>query len=213
MINKLLKTSLSLILVFFIQSSYSDDLIPAEHFACYGNSHSMQLSPDGRYLAILTQPKENKCDIEPDLQKYVEDDFRGGMLVVQDLSSSNKDFIELTSGRGNSSVSSVKWIADDRIIFTTEPTNSSAKSLSAYRLMSMNIDRDRKKRKSRTLYEFKTAQGMLVSPKITSLLPDEPDWIMVKINERRGSVDDYYRLNVKTELKNKNIKLRDCKCH
>ena len=30
MINKLLKTSLSLILVFFIQSSYSDDLIPAE---------------------------------------------------------------------------------------------------------------------------------------------------------------------------------------
>ena len=123
------------------------------------------------------------------------------MLVVQDLNSSNKDFIELTSGRGNSSVSSVKWIADDRIIFTTEPTNSSAKSLSAYRLMSMNVDRDRKKRKSRTLYEFKTAQGMLVSPKITSLLPDEPDWIMVKINERRGSVDDYYRLNVKTGAK------------
>ena len=33
----------------------------------------MQLSPDGRYLSILTQPKEDKCDIEPDLQKYVED--------------------------------------------------------------------------------------------------------------------------------------------
>ena len=30
MTNKLLKTGLSLILVFFVQSSYSDDLIPAE---------------------------------------------------------------------------------------------------------------------------------------------------------------------------------------
>ena len=154
MANKLYITCYSLIVFFFSQNSFADDLIPAEHFACYGNSHSMQLSPDGRYLSILTQPKEDKCDIEPDLQKYVEDDFRGGMLVVQDLESSKKDFIELTSGKGNSSVSSVKWIADDRIIFTTEPTNSSGKSLSAYRLMSMNIDRDRKKRKSRTLYEL-----------------------------------------------------------
>ena len=201
MIKKLVNSFISLIFVLYANNITSEDLIPAEFFACYGNSHSMQLSPDGRYLSILTQPKEDKCDIEPDLQKYVEDDFRGGMLVVQDLESSTKDFIELTSGKGNSSVSSVKWIADDRIIFTTEPTNSSGKSLSAYRLMSMNIDRDRKKRKSRTLYEFKTAQGMLVSPKITSLLPDEPDWIMVKINERRGSVDDYYRLNVKTGAK------------
>ena len=66
MANKLYITCYSLIVFFFSQNSFADDLIPAEHFACYGNSHSMQLSPDGRYLSILTQPKEDKCDIEPD---------------------------------------------------------------------------------------------------------------------------------------------------
>ena len=93
MTHKLFNNYLAFLILFFTNHTFADDLIPAEHFACYGNSHSMQLSPDGRYLAILTQPKEDKCDIEPDLQKYVEDEFRGGMLVVQDLNSSKKDFI------------------------------------------------------------------------------------------------------------------------
>ena len=72
MTNKLLKTGLSLILVFFVQSSFSDDLIPAKFFACYGNNHSMQMSPDGKYIAIVTQPRDDKCDIEPDLQKRID---------------------------------------------------------------------------------------------------------------------------------------------
>ena len=155
MINKLLKTCLSLIFVFFIQSSYSDDLIPAEFFACFGNNHSMQMSPDGKYIAIVTQPRDDKCDIEPDLQKRIEDDYRGGKLIL--YSTDNGSTTVLTSGRGNSSVGSVRWVSNERIIFTTEPTNSSGKSLSAYALWGMNIDGKKKK----TLYEFKTSQGIL----------------------------------------------------
>ena len=58
----------------------------------------------------------------------------------------------------------------------------------------MNIDGKKKK----TLYEFKTSQGILSSPKLTSLLPEEDNFVMVKINERRGTVDDYYKMNIFT---------------
>ena len=57
--------------------------------------------------------------------------------------------------------------------------------------------------KKKKLYEFKTAQGSIARPKLTSLLPDEPNYVMVKINERRGSVDDYYRLNIFSGSKKK----------
>ena len=197
MINKLLKTSLSFVLVFFIQLSFSDDLIPAEFFACYGNNHSMQMSPDGKYIAIVTQPRDDKCDIEPDLQKRIEDDYRGGKLIL--YSTDNGSTTVLTSGKGNSSVGAVRWVSNERIIFTTEPTNSSAKSLSAYALWGMNIDGSKKK----TLYEFKTSQGALARPKLTSLLPDDENFVMVKINERRGTVDDYYRMNIFSGAKRK----------
>ena len=83
MINKLIYSFISLIFVLYANNISSEDLIPAEFFACYSNSHSMEMSPDGKYIAILTQPKEApKCDIEPDLQKYVEDDSRGGRLTI-----------------------------------------------------------------------------------------------------------------------------------
>ena len=53
--------------------------------------------------------------------------------------------------------------------------------MGAYALWGMNIDGSKRK-----LYEFKTAQGMIARPKLTSLLPDDPKNVMVKINERRG---------------------------
>ena len=61
---------------------FADNFIPAEYFACFSNYNSMQMSPNGEYIAIVSQPRDNKCDIEPDRQKYVEDDYRGGKLTL-----------------------------------------------------------------------------------------------------------------------------------
>ena len=156
----------------------------------------MQMSPDGKYIAIVTQPRDDKCDIEPDLQKELKTDYRGGKLIL--YSTDNGSTTVLTSGKGNSSVGAVRWVSNERIIFTTEPTNSSAKSLSAYALWGMNIDGSKKK----TLYEFKTSQGAFAT-KLTSLLPDDENFVMVEINERRGTVDDYYRMNIFSGAKEK----------
>ena len=196
--NKINLFTVSVLVTLLLNNkAIAESMIPAEYFACASNYNSMQMSPNGDYIAIVSQPRDNKCDIEPDLQKYVEDDFRGGKLTL--YSTENGSTVTLTSGKGNSSVSSVRWVSDDRLIFNTQPTNSSGKSLGAYALWGMNIDGSKKKK----LYEFKTAQGQLASPKLTSLLPDDPKNIMVKINERRGSVDDYYTLNVFTGAKRK----------
>jgi len=196
MINKkLIFTAFSLAAFITTQEIHSAERIPAKLFACYSNYNSMQMSPNGDFIAIVSNPRNNKCDIETDLQKKVEDDFRGGRLTL--YNTNNGSTTTLTSGRGNSSVGAVRWVSDERIIFTTEPTNSSAKSLGAYALWGMNIDGSKK----RTLYEFKTTQGTLTRPKLTSLLPDDPTHVMVKINERRGSVDDYYKMNIFTGSK------------
>ena len=144
MIKKLVNSFISLIFDLYANNITSEDLIPAEFFACYSNSNSMEMSPDGKYIAIVSQPRAPKCDIEPDLQKYVEDDSRGGRLTL--YNTSNGQATTLTSGKGNSSVSGVSWVSNDRIIFNTSPTNSSAKSIDAYALWGMNIDGSKKKK-------------------------------------------------------------------
>ena len=168
----------------------SAELIPAEHFACRSNRYSMEMSPDGKYLAIVGPPMANVCEIEPDLQKKVEEDYFGGQLTLFNLS--NGKMTPLTTGKGNGSVSGVRWVNNERLIFNTNPTNSSAKSYSGYALWGMNIDGKKKKK----LFELTSAQGYLVEPKLTSLLPEDKDHVMIKVNDRRGSVDDYYKMNI-----------------
>ena len=73
MTKKLINYSISIIFILSTNIALSEDSIPAEYFACYSNSNSMEMSPDGKYIAIVSQPRAPKCDIEPDLQKYVED--------------------------------------------------------------------------------------------------------------------------------------------
>ena len=98
MINRLILAIFASVLL-TSQQIQSDELIPAEYFACYSNYNSMQMSPNGEYIAILSQPRDNKCDIEPDLQKRVEDDYRGGKLTL--YSTENGSTTTLTSGKGN----------------------------------------------------------------------------------------------------------------
>ena len=57
MIKKLVNSFISLIFVLYANNISSEDLIPAEFFACYSNSNSMEMSPDGKYIAIVSQPR------------------------------------------------------------------------------------------------------------------------------------------------------------
>ena len=181
-------------LVLFSLLTHADSSIPAEHLACYPNGYQISMSPDGKYLAIVGPPRANVCDIEPDLRKYVEDDYRGGQLNLFDLRTGK--ITTLTTGTGNGSVANVTWVSNERLVFNTNPTNSSAKTLSAYAMWGMNIDGSKKRKLWEATVKYDSGFGGLIEPVVTSLLREDDDHIMVRVNDRRSSVYDYYKLNV-----------------
>ena len=181
-------------LLIFSLVAQTDNSIPAEHLACYPNSYQISMSPDGKYLAIVGPPRANVCDIEPDLRKYVEEDFRGGQLNLFDLKTGKVK--TLTSGTGNGSVSNVRWVNNNRLVFNTNPTNSSAKTLSGYAMWGMNLDGSKKRKLWEATVKYDSGYGGIIEPVVTSLLREDDDHIMVRVNDRRSSVYDYYKLNV-----------------
>lgn len=181
-------------LIFISMIAHADNSIPAEHLACYPNGYQISMSPDGKYLAIVGPPRANVCDIEPDLRKYVEEDYRGGQLNLFDLKTGK--ITTLTSGTGNGSVANVTWVTNERLVFNTNPTNSSAKTLSAYAMWGMNIDGSKKRKLWEATVKYDSGFGGLIEPVVTSLLREDDDHIMVRVNDRRSSVYDYYKLNV-----------------
>ena len=181
-------------LIFISMIAHADNSIPAEHLACYPNGYQISMSPDGKYLAIVGPPRANVCDIEPDLRKYVEEDYRGGQLNLFDLKTGK--ITTLTSGTGNGSVANVTWVTNERLVFNTNPTNSSAKTLSAYAMWGMNIDGSKKRKLWEASVKYDSGFGGLIEPVVTSLLREDDDHIMVRVNDRRSSVYDYYKLNV-----------------
>lgn len=181
-------------LLLFSLVAQTDNSIPAEHLACYPNSYQISMSPNGKYLAIVGPPRANVCDIEPDLRKYVEEDYRGGQLNLFDLRTGK--ITTLTSGTGNGSVANVTWVNNERLVFNTNPTNSSAKTLSAYAMWGMNIDGSKKRKLWEATVKYDSGFGGLIEPVVTSLLREDDDHIMVRVNDRRSSVYDYYKLNV-----------------
>ena len=181
-------------LIFISLIAHADNSIPAEHLACYPNGYQISMSPDGKYLAIVGPPRANVCDIEPDLRKYVEEDYRGGQLNLFDLKTGK--ITTLTSGTGNGSVANVTWVNNERLVFNTNPTNSSAKTLSAYAMWGMNIDGSKKRKLWEASVKYDSGFGGLIEPVVTSLLREDDDHIMVRVNDRRSSVYDYYKLNI-----------------
>jgi len=181
-------------LLLFSLVAQTDNSIPAEHLACYPNSYQISMSPDGKYLAIVGPPRANVCDIEPDLRKYVEEDYRGGQLNLFDLKTGK--IKTLTSGTGNGSVSNVRWVNNNRLVFNTNPTNSSAKTLSGFAMWGMNLDGSKKRKLWEATVKYDSGFGGLIEPVVTSLLREDDDHIMVRVNDRRSSVYDYYKLNV-----------------
>ena len=181
-------------LLLFSLVAQTDNSIPAEHLACYPNSYQISMSPDGKYLAIVGPPRANVCDIEPDLRKYVEEDYRGGQLNLFDLKTGK--IKTLTSGTGNGSVSNVRWVNNNRLVFNTNPTNSSAKTLSGYAMWGMNLDGSKKRKLWEATVKYDSGYGGIIEPVVTSLLREDEDHIMIRVNDRRSSVYDYYKLNI-----------------
>lgn len=166
--------------------------IELKHLSCYSSDPSFSISPSGKYLAILTTPKDNVCDIEMEKDKYVEEEMRRTGLTLLDLETMNTRI--LSDGSPGESISYFKWVTDERFIYRTDPFEQQGRSVNSYAIFAVNLDGSERKK----LLDYKFGAEGLRGFDIYNMNMDDPDHVFVYWNDRRSRVSDYYKLNVKT---------------
>ena len=75
------------------------------------------MSPNGEYLAVLTTPKKNECDIHTNKMERVEKNTRyQGLTMIKVSDMSRKVLFDGTPGNG---ISSFSWLNNER--FSLKP--------------------------------------------------------------------------------------------
>ena len=150
------------------------------------------MSPDGEYLAVLTTPKKNECDIHTNKMERVEKNFRyQGLTMIKVSDMSRKVLFDGSPGNG---ISSFSWLSNERFSFMPQAFEEVGRSMSALQVFAMNADGSRK----RSLLEYKFGAEGLRGFEVYNKNPEVDDVVFVRWNKRRSRVSDYYKLNIKT---------------
>ncbi|EGN74567.1 dipeptidyl aminopeptidase/acylaminoacyl peptidase [Idiomarina sp. A28L] len=134
--------------------------IPLEHFFKHAEFGDAAISPTGKYLAVTVPNDEQRS------------------LAVLDISK--PDSMSITAAfqlRGQESPSNVRWVNDERLIFTSVVQPGALEQpVGTGRIYAINADGSNRRQL------FGTQQGSRIFRymDIISLLPDEPDWILVQ---------------------------------
>ena len=166
--------------------------IPLENLACWSNTYGFNMSPNGTYLAILTSPKENKCDIHDVKSEYVEKDSRYRGLTIIDLSDMSRRV--LFSGNPGDGISMFDWVSDERFVFMPQAFEQVGRNMNALQVFAMNADGSKK----RSLLEYNFGAEGLRGFEVYNMNLENEDEVFVYWNNRRSRVSDYYKLNIKT---------------
>lgn len=150
--------------------------LPLETFFGDPQASQVQLSPDGRYLALLA-PTNNRMQI------VVVDRDAGMRRRITDMK--------------NESVSSVAWTNNTRLIFRQQ-----VKGQESYGTYAVDADGSN----LRVLQQATVLDGDRVdnadsrrSFSVIDSLPDDPDNILVNVVRGNSGLGDVYRLNIKNE--------------
>ena len=166
--------------------------IPLEHFSCWSNTYGFQMSPSGTYLAVLTSPKENECDIHDVKSEYVEKSSRyRGLTMIKLSDMSRQVLFDGTPGNG---ISSFSWLSDNRFSFMPQAFEQVGRNMNALQVFAMNADGSRK----RSLLEYQFGAEGLRGFEVYNTNPEVDDEVFVYWNKRRSRVSDYYKLNIRT---------------
>lgn len=150
--------------------------LPLETFFADPQASQVQLSPDGRYLALLA-PANNRMQ-----------------LVVVDRKAGKRQ--RLTDMK-DESVVSVNWANDSRLIFRQQ-----MKGQESFGIYAINADGSN----LRVLQQATVREGERVANMddrrgfaIIDDLPNDPDHILVNVIRGRSGLGDVYRLNINNE--------------
>ena len=174
------------------QTSESYEEIPLEHFSCWSNQYGFNMSPDGKYLAVLTSPKENVCDIHEVKSEYLEKESRYRGLTIITLDDMSRRV--LFDGSPGNGISNFSWLSNERFSFMPQAFEQVGRSMNALQVFAMNADGSRK----RSLLEYKFGAEGLRGFEVYNKNPEVDDVVFVRWNKRRTRVSDYYSLNINT---------------
>lgn len=189
-----------LIIAFLTQSAYSYEYpLSLKELSCYSsdpgfstNDQGYFISPTGKYMAIITTPKENKCDIEENKDLYVEKDMQRAGITLVDLDTMEQRM--LSDGSSEESISMFRWVSDDRFLYRNDPFQKKGKKISSLAVFGVNVDGSNRKK----LLDYKIGAEGLRGFDIYDMNYSDPDTIFAYWNDRRARVSDYYEINVKT---------------
>ncbi|RLA03402.1 MAG: S9 family peptidase [Gammaproteobacteria bacterium] len=181
-------TKLGLVVVFafmgqFIFAKASD--IPVKDFFRNAEFSGMQISPDGKHIAVLS-PVNNTRNI-----------------VVMDTEGL-KNFRTVTRYK-DQDIAGFFWANNDDIVFTMDSDGNEAFSL-------FKVDTSSKKNKIVTLVGSQSGSSGIRSASVIHVLPEDPDHLIVQYNGRRVKSPDLYKLPLdsswnRSKKKNKRMKL------
>jgi len=161
----------------------TDQRIPLEAFARLPKVHSVQLSPDGKYVAMLTP-------------------IRGTtFLVTQKLYSKEKPALVVRNEKGNNQIRWYKWANDERLLVSVGFAGSrGGVPIQESRLVAVNRDGSDLK----NIVEDQGSPGRPVRwetqfrDKVISLLPDDRKHILIGLDHGSPGFDTAYYLNIYT---------------
>lgn len=166
--NRILAVFGLVILLTFTQLVHADtSKIPVENFFKNPEFSSLQLSPNGKYIAVIS-PVNNRRNIV-----VLETD---GLKNIRPL-----------TGLTDQDVRGFYWANDRDIIFTLDSDGNEAFSI-------YKIDTKRKKNNVVKLVGAVVGSSGIRSAATVHTLPDDPDHIIVQYNGRKVSAPDLYKL-------------------
>lgn len=193
-IDDFFKTSFFVVALFSLSLSIEAEYkeIPLEHLSCQSNYYGFKMSSNGEYLAVLTSPKENKCDIHKIKNEYVEKESRRtGLTVIKLEDMSRRVLFDGSAGNG---ISNFQWVSNDRFVFMPQAFEQVGRNMNALQVFAMNADGTRKK----SLLEYNYGAEGLRGFDVYNTNPENENEIFVYWNDRRARVSDYFKLNIKT---------------
>ncbi|PHZ83972.1 alpha/beta hydrolase family protein [Paremcibacter congregatus] len=158
--------------------------ISAEAFGDLPNFRLIKLSPTGKRVASLQN-------------------YQGGyVLVTQSFDKAESDAVYVSAYKGYE-IESVRWVNDHRLIVTvgwTERDGFLRYRMS--RIVAMNWD------KSNSIQLLKRDLKSQFHSDVISMLPDDPDHILMGVDRSKTNYPDVYKVNVNTGSMKRQVRSR-----
>lgn len=177
--------SLFLVVTIFTQFAYADDpsKIPLKDFFKNADYSGLQISPDGKYLAVISPIND-----------------RRNIAVMETDGLKN---IRALTGLSKQSVAGFFWANNNEIVFTMDTDGNEA-----FGLYHVSI---KGKAKIKTLVGSSIGASGIRSASVVHTLPDDPKHILVQFNGRRVKSPDLYKLPLNSrwsDRRHKNAKMK-----